>query len=133
MGKTQLVRTMARSVEPDEVNHPICAIIDLVVFWATGTNYEVNNVSEAMQAEKRPYFMWDYPLDNAAIRDILQQGNPQKKSWIIRRILNYAKWNDIWDYLTVADIRDNFENLRFRHPHDRELWAYALDRWAAHE
>ena len=30
---------------------------------------------------------------------------------------------------TLADIRQNFEHLRFRRPQDRELWAYALERW----
>ncbi len=38
-----------------------------------------------------------------------------------RRILEYAKWDDIWRYLTVADIRQNFELLHFRRPQDREL------------
>lgn len=90
-------------------------------------------MSEATQSEKRPYFMWDYSLDNTAIRDILRQGTPQEKAWIIGRILNYARWHDIWDYLTVADIRDNFENLHFRRSQDRELWAYALERWASYE
>jgi hypothetical protein len=32
----------------------------------------------------------------------------------------------------VDDIRQNFEHLRFRRPQDRELWAYALERWVGH-
>ena len=52
------------------------------------------------------------------------------QAWIITRILEYAKWDDIWRYVTVADIRQNLEHLRFRQSQDRELWAYALDRWS---
>jgi hypothetical protein len=88
---------------------------------------------EPTQRENRPYFMWDYPLDDQAIRRIIRQGSPQEKAWIIGRILEYARWQDIWDYLTVADIQENFDNLRFRRSQDRELWEYALKRWTSHE
>lgn len=43
-----------------------------------------------------------------------------------------AQWSDIWHYLTPADIRQQLPSLHFRRPADRELWAYALDRWSCH-
>jgi hypothetical protein len=52
-----------------------------------------------------------------------------EQAWVVSRILEYAKWDDIWRYLTLADIRRNFEQLTFRCAQDRELWEYALDRW----
>jgi hypothetical protein len=81
---------------------------------------------------QRPYFLWDYDIGDEEIRRILRHGSLAEKAWIITRILEYAKWDDIWRYLTVDDIRENLERLRFRRPQDRELWAYALDRWACH-
>jgi hypothetical protein len=66
------------------------------------------------------------------LRSILRCGAPTDKAWVISRILEHARWDDIWCYVTVADIRENFESLRFRRPQDRELWAYALERWAHH-
>ena len=78
----------------------------------------------------RLYFFWDYDLSEQDIRRIVRQGEPAEKAWVISRMLQYARWDDIWRYLTVADIRDSFERLSFRRPQDRELWAYALDRWA---
>jgi hypothetical protein len=82
---------------------------------------------------QRLYFFWDYDLGEAQIRHILRTGSPAEKGWIITRILEYAKWDDIWRYVTPTDIRQNFEQLRFRRPEDQELWAYALERWASHE
>ena len=82
-----------------------------------------------MQTGQRLYFLWDYDISDEDIRRILNSGSSSEKAWIITRILEYAKWDDIWRYLTVADIRENFEHLRFRRPQDSELWAYALDRW----
>jgi len=79
---------------------------------------------------KRPYFFWDYDITEDEIREILRSGNEVEKAWVITRILEYARWEDIWKYLTVEDIRENFDRLQFRWPQDRELWAYALKRWS---
>jgi hypothetical protein len=89
-------------------------------------------MDRSKQSGQRPYFFWDYEINDAEIHRILHGGTPSEKAWIISRILEYAKWDDMWRYLTVADIRDNFANLHFRRPQDRELWAYALDRWTRH-
>jgi hypothetical protein len=80
-------------------------------------------------ASNRLYFFWDYDLSEADIQRIIRQGEPAEKAWVITRILEYAKWDDIWRYLTLADIRHSFGRLSFRRDQDRELWAYALDRW----
>jgi hypothetical protein len=86
--------------------------------------------SVALQSYQRLYFLWDYDLGETEVRHILATGSLSEKAWLISRILEYAKWEDIWRYLTVADIRQNFEHLRFRRRQDRELWTYALNRWA---
>jgi hypothetical protein len=86
-------------------------------------------MSTVSRTGQRLYFFWDYDISDDEVRRILRHGSPAEKAWIITRILEYAKWDDIWRYLTVDDIRQNFERLHFRRPQDRELWAYALDRW----
>jgi hypothetical protein len=90
-------------------------------------------MNERTVATKRPYFFWDYEITEAQVRDILRGDDETEKAWIITRILEYARWEDIWRYLTVDDVRENFERLKFRWPQDRELWAYALERWTRHE
>ena len=86
-------------------------------------------MARAASAQKRLYFFWDYDLTETDIRGILKNGDPVEQAWVVSRILDYAKWEDIWRYLSLADIRRNFELLSFRRTQDRELWAYALDRW----
>lgn len=86
----------------------------------------------AESGRQRPYFLWDYDLTEEQVRAILQGDNEVEKAWLITRILEYAKWDDIWRYLTVDDVRKNFSRLRFRRPRDRELWIYALERWMGH-
>jgi hypothetical protein len=90
-------------------------------------------MSEGVDGARRPYFFWDYDLTEEQVRGILRSGDETEKAWVITRILEYARWEDIWRYLTVDDIRQNFERLRFRWPQVRDLWAYALKVWAGDE
>ena len=87
----------------------------------------------APDVSKRPYFLWDYDITEEQIRDILRGNDKTAKAWAITRILEYARWEDIWRYLTVDDVRENFEQLRFRWPDVRDLWAYALEVWSSDE
>lgn len=90
-------------------------------------------MEQIANANKRPYFFWDYDITNQQIDQILQTSSIFEKAWLISRILQYAKWEDIWHYLTLNDIRQVFDHLHFRRKQDRELWSYALKRWTDHE
>jgi hypothetical protein len=79
---------------------------------------------------QRPYFFWDYDIREDEIRVILAGANGVEKAWVISRILQYAKWDDIWRYLKTEDIRQNLPRLDFRRPQDRDAWGYALERWS---
>lgn len=87
----------------------------------------------APESAQRPYFLWDYDLNNGQVRAILRSADVLEKAWLVSRILQYARWDDIWRYLTLADIRQVFDHLRFRRPQDKELWAYALHKWSQHD
>lgn len=77
----------------------------------------------------RPYFFWDYDITEEEIRDILRGDNEVERAWVITRILEYARWEDIWRYLTLDDVRENFEQLGLK-SYLRDLWAYAIEVWS---
>jgi len=81
-------------------------------------------------SRKRVYFFWDYDLSEEDVREILAGDDEYRKAWVISRILNAAHWDDIWTYVTLDDVRTYFDQLRFRTPHQRELWAHALEVWS---
>ncbi len=78
---------------------------------------------------RRLSFLWDYDLSEEDVRRILREGTPTERGWLIGRILEYAPWEEIWQYLTPQQIARDLEHVRFRSPRDRELWTYALKRW----
>jgi hypothetical protein len=77
----------------------------------------------------RPYFFWDYDITEDEIHDILRGDNEVERAWVITRILEYARWEDIWRYLTLDDVRKNFERLGLK-TYLRDLWAYAIEVWS---
>lgn len=78
---------------------------------------------------RRLSFLWDYDLSEEDVRRILREGTPTERGWLIGRILEYAPWEEIWQYLTPQQIARDMEYVRFRSARDRQLWTYALKRW----
>ncbi len=78
-----------------------------------------------------PYFLWDYDLSENQIRKILHGNNEVEKLWLITRIITHAKFDDIWQYLTVADIVRVFSKLRLPLKSKRN-WQRALNVWGYH-
>jgi hypothetical protein len=77
----------------------------------------------------RPYFIWDYDFSEEKVWEILQGDNEYYKTWLVGRILQYARWDDIWQYLTLDDVRACFDRIAWRFPFIKEMWAYALEVW----
>jgi hypothetical protein len=79
---------------------------------------------------KRPYFIWDYDISEEQVWEILQGDNETRKVWLISRILQYARWDDIWKYLALDDVREYFDRIHWRFPFIKEIWAHALEVWS---
>jgi hypothetical protein len=77
----------------------------------------------------RPYFIWDYDISEDELRQMLRSDNEVERIWAISRIVQYARFADIWKYLAVEDIVKSFDKIWFRQPYFKELWAYALGVW----
>ena len=77
----------------------------------------------------RPYFLWDYDVDEDEFRRIIREGTDVQKAWATSRLINHAKWSDIWKYVTPTQVEALFPKLSFWPKQTREVWEYALARW----
>ncbi len=82
-----------------------------------------------MNARQRPYFIWDYDLTDADIRSILRGDDEDQKSWLVARLLESARYEDIWQYISLAELRAIFPKLQLKPP-VRAAWEFALLVWA---
>ncbi len=76
----------------------------------------------------RLYFFWDYDITEDELREILRGNDEIRKAWVISRLLEAARWDDIWKYIRLRDVRERFSKLHLR-PETRAVWAYALSLW----
>jgi hypothetical protein len=76
----------------------------------------------------RPYFLWDYDLTEDDVRAILRGENEYEKIQMMVRILESARWNDIWKYLTLEEVKRYWPQLQRRMRRElRDVWAWAME------
>lgn len=76
---------------------------------------------------QKPSFLWDYDLSEAQIHEILS-GPLETRKWMVAKILEQALFHEIWQYLTLRDIKRDLPHLRLK-PKTREHWEFALRTW----
>ena len=81
-----------------------------------------------MAAATRPYFLWDYDLTESDVHTLLQTGDDATKVWLASRIVESARYADVWRFLTLAELRALFPHLKLKQP-VRDAWSYALHVW----
>ena len=77
---------------------------------------------------KRPYFLWDYNLTEDDVRRKLREDDKYTRQWLIARILESAKFEDVWKYVTLKEVLHIFPVLRLKKP-VREAWEEAFHAW----
>ena len=75
-----------------------------------------------------PYFLWDYDLTEADVVKILNSDKIQEKTWITTRILESAKYEDIWRFLSLDEVKKIYPSLKLKKP-VKDAWDYALSVW----
>lgn len=57
------------------------------------------------------YFFPDQRVTEDEIRQLLRQGTPEQRAWVVSHLLRYAQWDDIWNYVSRDEVRDIFPEL----------------------
>lgn len=76
----------------------------------------------------RPYFLWDYDLTEDDILRILSGENQTDKVWLVSRILESARFEDVWKYVSLSEVRRMLPILKLKKP-IRRAWELASSVW----
>jgi len=82
-----------------------------------------------MSTLQTPNFIRDYDLTEANIRATLRGDDEEQKAWIVARLLESARYEDIWQYISLAELRAIFPKLQLK-PQVCAAWKFALLVWA---
>lgn len=83
-----------------------------------------------MSARQTPYFIWDYDLTDADVWAILRGDDEEQKAWLVTRLVESARYEDIWQYITLAELQGIFPKLQLK-PQVRAAWEFALSVWTS--
>lgn len=64
-----------------------------------------------LQRGETLYFFPDQPMTAAELRQLLAEGEPERRAWVISHLLRYADWDDIWTFVSRDEVRDAFAEL----------------------
>lgn len=98
---------------------------------ANWTWEEMHKPTDTSTAHERPYFIWNADLTEQDVRDILTGDDDYAREQMIGHIVRNARFEDIWKYVTIQDVLDNWRVVRgfLWPPSLREVWAWALQVW----
>lgn len=77
---------------------------------------------------KRPYFLWDYDLSEKEVKKIIKKGNSFSRNFLVARLLESAKYEDIWKYISLNDLVKIFPELKLK-KEIKYVWQNAFAAW----
>ena len=73
--------------------------------------------------DSRPYFLWDRDMSWREFRDILRGDDAERRGWAVARVLDHARWPDLWRLTSPTAIRRDLGRIRVRH---KAAWTELL-------
>ena len=82
-----------------------------------------------VDAEGRPYFLWDMAVTLDRFRELLRQGNEPQRTYLMGKLMRQAKPDDVFSFVTLDEIRSRFPEIRPYLGHTLAFWEWLLDFW----
>jgi len=82
-----------------------------------------------LDAQGRPYFLWDVDMSLDRFRELLRDPNLETRAYALGKLLRQAKPDDVFSFVTPAEIRENWARLEGYLGRTREFWRWLLDTW----
>ena len=82
-----------------------------------------------IDAEGRPYFLWDCDLTLTQFEERLRDSNPDVRAYFIAKLMRQAKPDDVFQFVTLSTIRSLWPRLERYLGHSRPLWTWLLEIW----
>jgi hypothetical protein len=84
-----------------------------------------------VDADGRPYFLWDEDLTIDKFRALLADPDVEVRAYYVGKLMRQAKPDDVFTFVTLAEIKRLFPLLLRYLGRSREFWIWLLGRWNA--
>lgn len=78
-------------------------------------------------AARRPWFLWDAQVSEAELRTRLHHPDPAVRAQWQGVIMREARFREVFEYLTLAEIVRDFEHIERHLGRRRAFWIWILE------
>ena len=82
-----------------------------------------------VDSQNRPYFLWDSDIDLRRFRQLLVDKDPEVRAYFLGKLMRQAKPDDVFQFATVATLRETWPLLERYLGDKKEFWRWLLDKW----
>jgi hypothetical protein len=79
--------------------------------------------------EAIPYFLWDDPMTMRELRARLRDASSPERSRLLGKILREARDEDVWKFLSPADLSARWDELSPHLGRRRGFWEFLIGAW----
>ncbi len=83
-----------------------------------------------VDGQGRPYFLWDMEMTLGQFRDQLAGDDREVRAYLIGKLMRQAKPDDVFQFVTLAEIRADWPRIEPYLGKSREFWTWLLGTWA---
>ena len=84
-------------------------------------------------AQGLPYFLWDCDVTLDEFRRLLADPDPEVRAYSLGKLMRQAKPDDVFQFATVGQIRDQWPLLERYLGQTRPFWTWLLEMWKARD
>lgn len=84
-----------------------------------------------LDAQGRPYFLWDVDMDLEALEQRLADPDPVVSGYFHAKLMREARPEDVFRLTTRARIRELWSHLERHLGRTREHWRWLFEQWEA--
>ncbi|MDY0062968.1 MAG: hypothetical protein RBU45_24380 [Myxococcota bacterium] len=77
----------------------------------------------------RPWFLWDVDTTEEELRVLLRQEDRDARAQWQACILREARYPEVWGYLTLDEVLDNWPFILRHLGRRRRFWEFLLEGW----
>jgi hypothetical protein len=77
----------------------------------------------------RPYFLWDEEMTLDRFVELLASEDRQVRAYLVGKLMRQAKPDDVFQFVTLEQIRQLWDELARYLGDRRAFWRWLLDRW----
>lgn len=82
-----------------------------------------------VDAQGRPYFLWDDDLTLDQFRARLKDSDPAVRAYFLGKLMRQAKPDDVFTFVTLGEVEDQIGAVEPYLGRSRPFWLWILERW----